>query len=116
MMEQIVKFFIADAYADTVGAQPQGGGLSLMLMLIVFFLFLYFVVWRPQAKRSKELQNLLASLNKGDEVMTNGGMLGRIIKISDQYITLAISNNVEVVMQKSSVMTVLPKGTIKAIE
>ena len=115
-MTHLIDLFISNAYADTGAAPAQGGGFSLIIMFAVFFLFIYFAVWRPQAKRAKELQNLLGSLSKGDEVLTTGGVLGRISKLSDQYITIAIANNVEVVMQKSSVVSILPKGTLKAIE
>lgn len=107
---------ISNAYADTVAPAQQGGGFSFMLMFVIFFLFLYFVIWRPQNKRAKEQQNLLNSLAKGDEVMTAGGLLGRVAKITDQYILLTIANNVEISMQKSSVVSVLPKGTLKSIE
>jgi preprotein translocase subunit YajC len=85
------------------------------VMLIVFFLFIYFGVWRPQSKRAKEQQALLAQLAKGDEVMTAGGMLGRITKLNDQYISLAVTNQVEIMIQKSSVISVLPKGTLGAL-
>jgi preprotein translocase subunit YajC len=118
MMEQISNFFISSAYADTpsVAAGPQGGGLSLVMMFVIFFVFVYFTIWRPQSKRAREQQNLLSSLAKGDEVMTAGGLLGRISKMTDQYITLAVANNVEILMQKTSIVNVLPKGTIKAVE
>lgn len=118
MMEPIINFFISNAYAEPVAAaaSPQGGSFSFIMMFVVFFLFIYFAIWRPQNKRAKEQQNLLGSLTKGDEVMTAGGLLGRITKISDQYLSIAIANNVEIVMQKSSVVAVLPKGTLKSME
>ena len=121
-MMELVNFFISSAYADAPGPIPApggaspGGGVSLLLMFAIFFIFVYFTIWRPQSKRAKEQHNLLSSLAKGDEVMTAGGLLGRITKLTDQYITLAITNNVEIVMQKSAVVNVLPKGTLKAIE
>ena len=117
-MEQFLNFFISNAYADTAAAAPasQGGGLSMVMMFVVFFLFLYFAIWRPQNKRAKEQQNLLGSLAKGDEVITAGGILGRITKVTDQYLGVTIANNVEIFMQKSSVVNVLPKGTLKSIE
>ncbi|EKD70632.1 MAG: hypothetical protein ACD_46C00465G0001, partial [uncultured bacterium] len=85
-------------------------------MFVIFFLFIYFAIWRPQNKRAREQKNMLSALAKGDEVMMAGGMIGRIAKISDQYITLTIGTNMDILMQKSSVVTVLPKGTIKSIE
>ena len=117
MMEQLMNFFVSNAYADTAaGANQQGSSISLILMFGIFFLFAYFAIWRPQSKRAKEQQNLLNSLAVGDEVVTLGGLLGRISKISDQYIILSINANVvDVVMQKSSVATILPKGTLKSI-
>lgn len=117
MMEQVASFFVSNAYADTSAVSPQGGGISMMVMFAIFFIFAYFAIWRPQSKRAKEQQALLSSLTKGDEVVTVGGVLGRISKINEQYITLSVgTNNVEIVMQKSSVATVLPKGTLKSIE
>jgi preprotein translocase subunit YajC len=118
MLPAITSFFISNAYAADAATTPPpaGGGFSLIPMLVIFFLFMYFAIWRPQSKRAREQQNLLSSLNKGDEVMTAGGMLGRIHKLTDQYIGLTIANNVEILIQKSSVVTVLPKGTLKSIE
>ena len=114
-MDSLLNLIISPAFADT-GAAPQGGGTSFILMLVIFFVFLYFGIWRPQSKRAKEQQNLLGSLSKGDEVMTAGGLLGRIVKLSDQYLVLSIANNVDIVIQKSAIVNVLPKGTLKAIE
>lgn len=117
-MESLLNFFINQAHADAIGNMPaqQGGGFSFILMFVIFFVFIYFTIWRPQSRRNKEQQNLLSSLAKGDEVMTTGGLLGRIVKISDQYVSLSIANNVEILLQKSSIANVLPKGTIKSIE
>jgi preprotein translocase subunit YajC len=118
MLEQLTNFFITNAHAaDVAGAPaPQGGGFSFVIMLGIFFVFIYFAIWRPQSKRAKEQQNLLGSLAKGDEIMTAGGMLGRIAKMNEQYITLTIANNIDIVVQKSSVVTVMPKGTLKSLE
>lgn len=117
-MDQILSLLFTNAYAETAGAMPapQGGGYSFIIMFVIFFVFIYFAIWRPQNKRAKEVQNLLSSLAKGDEVISAGGIVGRIVKLNDQYINLAIANNVEIVMQKSSIVTILPKGTLKAIE
>lgn len=117
MMEQILSFFIPNAYAETTAAPAQAGGMtSLVMMMVIFVLFLYFGVWRPQSRRAKEQQTLMDSLAKGDEVVTAGGILGRITKITDQYITLSVASNVDIVMQKSTIVSVLPKGTLKSIE
>ena len=118
-MDRILDFFITNAYAQSAGsasAGQQGGGISLAIMFGVFFVFIYFFIWRPQNKRAKEQQGLLDSLAKGDEVITAGGVLGRINKINGQYINLSVANNVDMVMQKSSIVSVLPKGTLKTIE
>jgi preprotein translocase subunit YajC len=117
MIDHILSFFVSNAYADTAASPAQqGGGTSLILMFVIFFGFIYFAIWRPQNKRAKEQQNLLGSLAKGDEVVTAGGLLGRIAKISDRYITLSVANNADIIMQKSSIVSVLPKGTIKTLE
>lgn len=117
MMERILDWVIPAANADTYGspAGPQGGGLSFVVMLVVFFVFIYFFVWRPQNKRAKELQSLIDGLAVGDEVMTAGGIIGRVAKINDQYIKLATSDSTEIALQKSAVSTILPKGTLKSI-
>jgi len=120
MIEQVLNFFVSNAYAESPGplsgVGPQGGGLSFVLMFVVFFLFIYFAVWRPQNKRAKEQQAMFEALAKGDEVITAGGLLGRITKMTGPYMVLSITNDVEILMQKSSVVSVLPKGTLKSIE
>jgi preprotein translocase subunit YajC len=119
MMEQILNFFITAAHAEMSSAasgQQQGGGLSFVMMLVIFFVFIYFMIWRPQNKRAKEQQNLLNSLAKGDEVITAGGLLGRITKVSGGYLSLSVGANVDILMQKSSIVGMLPKGTLKTLE
>jgi len=118
MFEQLSNFLVSNAHAADAAAPAaqQGGGFSLFIMFGVFFLFMYFAIWRPQNKRSKEQRNLLDGLTKGDEVMSAGGILGRIAKINEQYISLTVANNVDIIVQKSSVVTVLPKGTLKTLE
>ncbi len=116
VLNDFLQFFVSNAYADTAAAPAQqGGGLSLIMMTGIFILFMYFVMWRPQSKRVKEHRNLISSLAKGDEVVTAGGILGRVVKISDTYIVLSLADNVEITMQKSSISNVLPKGTLKSI-
>lgn len=85
-----------------------------LLPIIVMFVILYFVMLRPQMKKQKELRAMLAALAKGDEVVTTGGVVGKISKINDNYVTLEIAANTEVQLQRSAVTMVLPKGTIKS--
>jgi preprotein translocase subunit YajC len=116
MIDSLVNFVISPAYADGPVAGPQaGGGMSLVMMFGVFILFMYFAVWRPQSKRSKQQRAMLEAITKGDEVVTAGGILGRVSKVSDQYLVLALDENVEVTIQKSSIVSALPKGTMKSV-
>lgn len=117
-MDQILNFFISSAYAQdaTTSVAQQQGGFSFIIMFAGLFVLMYFMILRPQTKRAKQQQGLVNSLAKGDEVVTAGGLLGRITKIKDQYISLALANNVEIVVQKASVVSLLPKGTLKSLE
>ncbi len=116
-MDQLLSFFISNAHAAeaAAGATSPGGGLSFIMMLVIFFVFIYFAIWRPQNKRAKEQRNMLSALAKGDEIMTAGGLLGRINKINEQYIALAVTETTEIIVQKSAVVSVLPKGTMKSV-
>ena len=105
--------FISPAYAQAAsggGATEMLGG---MLPLVLMFVVLYFVMIRPQMKRQKEARAMLEALAKGDEVATAGGLLGRISVLGDQYLSLEIANGIEVKVQRSAVVQVLPKGTVK---
>lgn len=116
LFDTISSFFISSANAATPSATPpQGGGFSFVVMMGILIFFMYFAIWRPQTKRAKEQRDLLTSLAKGDEVVTAGGILGTITKISDNYVVISLSDNVEITMQKSSVVSALPKGTLKSI-
>nr|WP_322786138.1 preprotein translocase subunit YajC [Marinobacterium jannaschii] len=86
-----------------------------LLFLVGFGLIFYFFMWRPQSKRAKEHKNLLGGLSKGDEVMTSGGLVGKITKVNDDYVVLEVSEGVEMQFQKVHVAAALPKGTIKSI-
>lgn len=114
---QFLSLLINNAHAAEAGAATpsQGGGFSLVLMTVVFILFMYFVMWRPQSRRAKEHRALMNGLAKGDEVITAGGLLGRISKITDQYVMLALTEQVEIAVQKSSIVNALPKGTLKSL-
>ena len=108
--------FISSAFAQT--APAAGGGdmmssLTSMLPLVLMFVVLYFVMIRPQMKRQKETRAMLDALAKGDDVATAGGVVGRISAMGDQFLTLEISNGVEIKVQRSAVVLVLPKGSYK---
>ena len=97
-------------------AVPQGGPLPLDLFIIIAFaLVFYLIVWRPQSKRNKEHKELVAGLEKGDEIIAGGGLVGKIIKVEDQFIVLEAGTGVELKLQRSAVVQALPKGTIKNI-
>ena len=100
-----------------MAAEEGGGGLpGLDLFIIVAFAAVfYFIVWRPQSKRSKEHKQLVAGIGKGDEIVTNGGLIGKVIKVEDQYLVFEVADNVQVKLQKGAVAAALPKGTIKSI-
>ncbi|WP_407332345.1 preprotein translocase subunit YajC [Enterovibrio sp. 27052020O] len=108
--------FISQAHAAAEGA-PQGGGMQLFIMLGLFAVIFYFMIYRPQAKRVKEHKNLMASMGKGDEVLTGGGLVGKITKISEEndFIVIALNDNNEVTIKKDFVTAVLPKGTIQSL-
>ena len=110
-----MDFFISSAHAQSDAAGQQPSAMFNIIFFGGFALIFYFLIWRPQSKRAKEHRELMSSLNKGDEVMTNGGILGKLTKVDDNYIVLQIHDNVEIKMQKSSITAVLPKGTLKSI-
>ncbi|HKY69864.1 MAG TPA: preprotein translocase subunit YajC [Gammaproteobacteria bacterium] len=89
--------------------------MSQMLVLVGFIFIFYFLMWRPQSKRAKQHRALIASLDKEDEVVTSGGILGRVVKVTDSFIVLSIAEGIEIPIQKNAVAASLPKGTIKSI-
>ena len=106
---------ISPAYAQA--AQGAGdSGLMGFLPIILMFVLLYFLMIRPQMKRAKEQKAMIEALQKGDEVVTAGGVVGRISKLGEQYLTLEIAPNTEVVVQRSAVSVPLPKGTLKTLQ
>jgi preprotein translocase subunit YajC len=107
--------FISNAYAQTTGAAGAAGGLMSFLPIILMFVVLYFLMIRPQMKRQKEQKAMIDALSKGDEVITAGGLLGKVTKVSDTYITVEVSEGTEVIVQKAAVTLLLPKGSIKAL-
>ncbi|MFP3353789.1 preprotein translocase subunit YajC, partial [Pseudoalteromonas sp. SIMBA_153] len=109
-----MSFFIPAAYADAAApaAGPAGTGFE-WLFLVGFLVIFYLMIWRPQAKRAKEQKNLLGNLQKSDEVVTNGGIAGKIVKVSDDFVVLEVSDTVELKFQKGAIAATLPKGTLK---
>jgi len=108
---ELLDFFIASAHAQDA-AQP--GGLMSFLPLIIIFVIFYFLLLRPQMKRAKEHKKLVAELGNGDEVVTNGGLLGRITHVGESFVTVELAENVQIKVQKHAVASVMPKGTIKS--
>ncbi len=109
-----MDFFISAAYAQD-GAPQQSVTFNLIFIGGMFVLF-YFILWRPQSKRAKEHRDLVSALSKGDEVLTSGGVIGKVTKVTDDYVTLQVADGVELCMQKASVAAALPKGTMKSIQ
>jgi len=110
---------ISDAFAQQGAAPGDAGSMMPLVFIVVMFAIFYFLLIRPQARRQKEQKAMIEALNKGDEVVTSGGLVGRITDISDQYLTLQVATvggqPVAVSVQRSSVATLLPKGSMKAI-
>jgi preprotein translocase subunit YajC len=107
---------ISSAYAQAAGAAGSAGSeIMTFLPMIAIFVVFYFLLIRPQQKRAKETKAMLAALQKGDEVITAGGIVGKISKLDDQYATIEIAPSVEITVQRGAVSQALPKGTIKAL-
>ncbi|WP_462157219.1 preprotein translocase subunit YajC [Pseudoalteromonas sp. GB56] len=112
-----MSLFISNAHASAAGAAPAGGGYEMLIMLAIFGLVFYFLIYRPQAKRVKEHKSLMSALAKGDEVLTQGGLIGKITKVSEEkdFVMIALNDQAEVTVQKASISAVLPKGTMKSL-
>ena len=110
---------ISNAYAQaaggTGGAGGAGDGFLGLLPIVLMFVLLYFMMIRPQMKRQKEMKSMVEALKSGDEIITAGGILGKITKIGDHYLTVEIADSAQIVVQRAAVQTLLPKGTIKSI-
>jgi preprotein translocase subunit YajC len=105
---------ISSAFAQATGGGDAG--LIGFLPIILMFVLLYFLMIRPQMKRAKETKQMIEALQKGDEVITAGGVVGRISKLGDQYMTIEIAPNTEITVQRGAVQQLLPKGTLKSIQ
>ncbi|WP_158379658.1 preprotein translocase subunit YajC [Candidatus Williamhamiltonella defendens] len=103
----------SQAFASTSEA-PQGNPYSLIIMLLIFGFIFYFIIWRPQQKRTKDHKKLMASISKGDEVLTTGGLVGHVNKVTETgYIVMSLNDITEVIIKRDFVAAVLPKGTMK---
>ena len=110
--------FISNAYAQAAPAAANTGlmgNLGTFVPLILMFVVMYFLMIRPQQKKAKEQRAMMDALAKGDEVVTAGGILGKVITVKDTYVTIEVAANTEVVVQKHSITTQLPKGTLKSL-
>lgn len=105
---------ISNAYAQAGAAADPTGGIMGILPLILMFGILWFLMIRPQMKRAKEHKKLLEALAKGDEVITQGGIAGKVVNVGDHYVRVEIADNTEILVQKTAISTVLPKGTLKS--
>ena len=113
-MSFLIPAAYADAAAPAAAGAPAGSGFE-WVFLIGFVVIFYLMIWRPQAKRAKEHKNLIGGLQKGDEVVTSGGIAGKVVKVSDEFVVIEVSDTVELKMQKGAIAAALPKGTLKAI-
>ncbi|MBC7514706.1 MAG: preprotein translocase subunit YajC [Herminiimonas sp.] len=108
--------FITNAYAQSpLDGLGLSSNLTSFLPIILMFVVLYFLMIRPQMKRQKEQKSMMDALAKGDEVVTSGGILGKVTKVTDAYLTIEVADGTEVLLQKGAVSTLLPKGTIKSL-
>ncbi|MEE4659486.1 MAG: preprotein translocase subunit YajC [Halieaceae bacterium] len=110
-----MSFLIPSAQAQAANPAPAGGEMFQIVFLVGLFVLFYFVAIRPQRKRQKEHQEMVAGLEKGNEVMTASGMLGKITRLEDNFVVLQVADNVELKFQRSYINAVLPKGTLKSI-
>ena len=108
-----MSFFLSDALA--AGESTQGDPLMSFLPLVLIFVVFYFLLIRPQTKRAKEHKTMVAGIAKGDEIVTNGGVLGRVSEVGENFVLLKVADNVEIKVQKQAVATLMPKGTGKEL-
>ena len=110
-----MNLFISNVWAEgAAGGAPQGSPYGTFIMLGALFALFYFLLIRPQAKRAKEHKSMIAALAKGDEVVTNGGTLGRVAELGENFLTLEVSEGVNIKVQRHAIQAVMPKGTLKS--
>lgn len=110
-----MSFFISEALAEGSDAASQGDPMTSLIFMIVIFAVFYFLLIRPQAKRAKEHKQLVAALNKGDEIVTSGGIYGKLSAVSEDHVDVDIAEGTTIKIQRQAVASVLPKGTIKSL-
>jgi preprotein translocase subunit YajC len=108
-----MDFFISSAYAQAAG-EAQPSMMQPILLLLIFFAIFYFIAIRPQMKRQKEHRAMVAAVQRGDEVVTNGGILGKVEDVGESFVTVEVADGVKVKLQKFAIAAVLPKGTLKS--
>jgi len=111
----LLDLLISPAYAQTAAPAAPGGGLGMLVMPLILLAVMYFIMIRPQMKRAKEHRGMLDKLAKGDEVITSGGIAGTIRDIGDNFVSVEVSDNVTLRVQKGAIGNVLPKGTLKSL-
>lgn len=110
-----MSFFISDALAQAGAPAQQPDPLMSLLPLVVIFILFYFILIRPQSKRAKEHKAMVEALSKGDEIVTNGGLLGKVTEVGENFLTVEVADNVKVRVQRHAVAQLMPKGTIKSL-
>jgi preprotein translocase subunit YajC len=109
-MDSVLDFFISPAYAQAAAPDPLGMWLPLVAIVVIF----YFLVFRPQNKRQKEHREMVAALGAGDEVVTAGGVLGKVTAVGEQFLDIEVAANVTIKVQRHTISAVMPKGTVKS--
>ncbi|MGH8265596.1 MAG: preprotein translocase subunit YajC [Steroidobacteraceae bacterium] len=109
-----MDFFISNAYAQQAGGGAAGGGMQMIIFMGLFFVVFYFLLIRPQNKRAKEHRAMLAALAVGNEVVTTGGILGKVTEVSESFVSIEIASGVVIKVQRAQVSGLMPSGTIKS--
>ncbi len=110
-----MDFFISNAYAQQAGGGAAGGGMQMIIFMGLFFVVFYFLLIRPQNKRAKEHRAMLAALAVGNEVVTSGGILGKVTEVSESFVSIEIASGVVIKVQRAQVSGLMPAGTIKSV-
>lgn len=110
-----MDFLLNNAFAQSTSAPPPGDPLLSFIPIIVLFVIFYFMLIRPQNKRAKEHSQMVASLTKGDEVVTNGGILGRITQVGENFVMVEVADGIQLRVQRQAIANLMPKGTLKTL-